>query len=51
MRPKLLDAKTTGDLVRLLIFMLVTSLATGLLIATIGNLSFGGSRDLRGRVR
>ncbi|MGA8255221.1 MAG: MlaD family protein [Nocardioides sp.] len=45
MRPKLLDAKTTGDLIRLLIFMLVTSLATGLLVATIGNLSFGGSRN------
>jgi len=45
MKFKLLDAKTTGDLVRLLIFMLMTSLATGLLIATIGNLSFTGSRD------
>ena len=38
-----LDKKTTGDLVRLLIFMLTTGLATGVLVATIGNLSFGST--------
>jgi phospholipid/cholesterol/gamma-HCH transport system substrate-binding protein len=42
-----LDAKTTGDLVRLTIFMVITALATGLLVITIGNLSFGGSREFR----
>ena len=40
-----LDKKTTGDLVRLLIFILVTSLATGVLIVLIGNISFGGSKE------
>ena len=38
-----LDKRTTGDLVRLLIFMLTTGLATGVLVATIGNLSFGST--------
>ncbi|WP_141015364.1 MCE family protein [Nocardioides sambongensis] len=42
-----LDKRTTGDLVRLLIFVLATSLATGVLIATIGNLSFGSTREYR----
>jgi phospholipid/cholesterol/gamma-HCH transport system substrate-binding protein len=37
---KLLDKKTAGDLTKLLIFMVVTALATGVLVATIGNLSF-----------
>ncbi len=37
----LLDKKTAGDFVRLLVFVVVTSLATGLLVVTIGNLSFG----------
>ena len=40
-----LDKKTTGDLIRLLIFILVTSLATGVLIVIIGNVSFGGSKE------
>ncbi len=39
-----LDKKTTGDLVRLLIFMITTGLATGLLVITIGNLSFGATK-------
>ena len=43
----LLDKKTTGDLVKLLIFMVITTLATGLLVLTIGNISFGGTRDYR----
>ena len=42
---RILDRRTTGDLVRLLIFVLVTTLATGVLAVTIGNLSFGGSRE------
>ena len=37
---KLLDAKTTVDLIKLVVFVLVTSLATGVLIVTVGNLSF-----------
>ena len=37
----LLDKKTAGDLFRLMVFVLVTSFATGLLVVTIGNLSFG----------
>ncbi len=41
---KLLDKKTAGDLTRLMIFMLITTLATGLLIITIGNITFGGSK-------
>ena len=42
-----LDKKTTGDLVRLLIFMLTTGLATGLLVITIGNLSFGATKEYK----
>jgi len=38
-----LDKKTTGDLVRLLIFMITTGLLTGLLVITIGNISFGAT--------
>ena len=44
---KLLDRKTAGDLTRLTIFMVVTTLATGLLIITIGNITFGGSKDFK----
>jgi phospholipid/cholesterol/gamma-HCH transport system substrate-binding protein len=40
---KVLDKKTTLDLTKLVIFMVVTTLATGVLVATIGNLTFGGS--------
>ena len=39
MSVKLLDRKTGVDLVKLLVFILVTTLATGVLVATIGNLS------------
>jgi len=42
---KLLDKKTSGDLTRLLVFIVVTTLATGVLVVTIGNLSFKGSKD------
>ncbi len=44
---KLLDTKTSIDAVKLVIFMVVTSLATGLLVVTIGNLSFGKTEDYR----
>lgn len=36
---KLLDKQTGGDLIKLLVFIVVTTLATGVLVATIGNLS------------
>jgi phospholipid/cholesterol/gamma-HCH transport system substrate-binding protein len=39
----LLDKKTSGDLVRLTIFMVTTALATSVLVITIGNVSFGGT--------
>ncbi len=42
---KLLDKRTTGDLVKLLIFIVVTTLATSVLVATIGNVTFAGHRD------
>lgn len=42
-----LDKRTRGDLVRLLVFVVVTTLATGLLVITIGNLSFGGTKEYR----
>jgi phospholipid/cholesterol/gamma-HCH transport system substrate-binding protein len=44
---KLLDKKTSGDLVKLLVFVLVTSLATGVLIVTIGGLNFSSSRTYK----
>lgn len=43
----LLDKKTAGDAVRLVIFMIVTTLATGLLAITIGNVQFGGTREYK----
>jgi len=42
---KMLDKRTASDLTKLLIFIVVTTLATGVLVITIGNLSFGGSKD------
>ena len=44
---KLLDAKTASDAVKLTIFMVVTSLATGLLVITIGNITFGASTEYK----
>ena len=44
---KLLDKRTASDLTKLLIFMVVTTLATGVLVATIGNLSFGGNHTYK----
>ena len=43
----ILDKRTRGDLVRLLIFVVVTTLATGLLVLTIGNISFGGTHEFK----
>ncbi len=36
----ILDKKTRGDFVKLIIFIVVTTLATGVLVVLIGNLSF-----------
>jgi phospholipid/cholesterol/gamma-HCH transport system substrate-binding protein len=43
----ILDKKTRGDLVRLLIFIVVTTLATGVLVVLIGNLTFQHSNDYK----
>ncbi|MBC9733059.1 MCE family protein [Nocardioides marmotae] len=43
----LLDKRTTIDLTKLLVFMVTTALATGLLIVVIGNLSFGATREYK----
>jgi phospholipid/cholesterol/gamma-HCH transport system substrate-binding protein len=40
---KVLDKKTTLDLTKLLTFIIITTLATGVLVVTIGNLSFNGA--------
>ncbi|WP_209020661.1 MlaD family protein [Nocardioides sp. 1609] len=44
---RILDAKTLSATVKLAIFMLVTIMATGLLVIVIGNISFQGSRDYK----
>ncbi len=44
---KMLDRRTASDLTKLLIFILVTTLATGVLVITIGNLTFGGSKQYK----
>jgi phospholipid/cholesterol/gamma-HCH transport system substrate-binding protein len=41
---KLLDKKTTSDGIKLLIFLVVTTLATTLLAVTIGNISFASAK-------
>jgi phospholipid/cholesterol/gamma-HCH transport system substrate-binding protein len=46
MSPRL-DKKTSVDLVKLLVFVVVTSLATTVLVVTIGNIGFGDSRDYK----
>ncbi len=43
----ILDKRTSVDLVKLLVFVVVTSLATAVLVVTIGNIGFGKSRDYR----
>jgi len=42
---KLLDKRTTIDLWKLVVFAVVTTLATGLLVITIGNITFGKSES------
>ncbi len=42
-----IDKKTTGDAVKLLIFIIVTTLATGVLVVTIGNVSFADTKDYK----
>ncbi|MCY4724950.1 MlaD family protein [Nocardioides sp. STR2] len=44
---RILDARTSVDLVKLLVFVVVTSLATAVLVVTIGNLDFGSSREYK----
>ena len=44
---KLLDKKTAGDAVKLVIFIVVTTMATSLLVILIGNISFGDSKDYK----
>jgi phospholipid/cholesterol/gamma-HCH transport system substrate-binding protein len=41
------DARTTGDAIKLLIFIVVTSLATGMLAITIGNITFGETAEYK----
>ncbi|KQT93703.1 ABC transporter substrate-binding protein [Marmoricola sp. Leaf446] len=43
----ILDKKTSGDLVKLMAFILVTSLATGVLVVLIGNFTFESSRNYK----
>jgi phospholipid/cholesterol/gamma-HCH transport system substrate-binding protein len=43
----LLDKKTFGDAWKLVVFMLVTLIATGLLVVTIGNITFEQSREIK----
>ena len=42
-----LDKKTAVDLTKLLIFIVVTTVATGVLVVTIGNISFAGSKEYK----
>jgi phospholipid/cholesterol/gamma-HCH transport system substrate-binding protein len=44
---KLLDKKTSSDAIKLLIFILVTTVATSFLVVTIGNLSFAASKEYK----
>ena len=43
----MLDKQTRGDLVKLIIFIVVTTLATGVLVVLIGNLSFEATRTYK----
>ena len=42
-----LDKQTSGDLVKLIIFIVVTTLATGVLVVLIGNLTFAVHADYK----
>lgn len=43
----ILDKRTFKDLVKLLIFIVVTTMLTGVLVVTIGNVSFGSTREYK----
>ncbi len=44
---RLLDRRTSIDLVKLLVFVVVTTMATAVLVVTIGNLTFGDYRTYK----
>jgi phospholipid/cholesterol/gamma-HCH transport system substrate-binding protein len=44
---KMLDKRTAGDAVKLVIFIVVTTVATSLLVVTIGNVSFGETKEYK----
>jgi phospholipid/cholesterol/gamma-HCH transport system substrate-binding protein len=44
---KLLDVKTSIDLVKLTVFIVITSIFTAVLVALIGNISIGSTRDFK----
>jgi phospholipid/cholesterol/gamma-HCH transport system substrate-binding protein len=44
---KMLDKRTSSDAIKLLIFIVVTTLATGVLVVLIGNLTFEKSREYK----
>jgi phospholipid/cholesterol/gamma-HCH transport system substrate-binding protein len=44
---RLLDRKTASDAWKLVTFMVITTLATGMLVVLIGNITFGGSREYK----
>ncbi len=47
MSRKGLDAQTAVAMTKLLVFIVVTTIATGLLVVTIGNVSFSGSKEYK----
>jgi phospholipid/cholesterol/gamma-HCH transport system substrate-binding protein len=44
---KFLDKQTAFDFTKLMIFIVVTTIATGLLVVTIGNVSFSGTKEYK----
>ena len=44
---RLLDKKTASDAWKLVTFMVITTLATGMLVILIGNITFGGAREYK----
>jgi len=44
---RFIDKRTSADLVKLIIFIVLTSMATGVLVVLIGNLTFQSSRDYK----
>ncbi|MCD6640197.1 MAG: MCE family protein [Nocardioides sp.] len=45
----LFDKRTSADLVKLVVFIVVTTLATSMLVVTIGNIGFGSTREFKAR--